>query len=723
MKRFNLKDNWKFVSIFAVVVLLFQWKLIAMKGFFLGGDNLLQFYPWFKVYSDAVKDLTFPFWTRYMQSGFPLMAEGQVGGYYPFNILFFFVLPFNAAYNYSVVFHFLIAGVSIYLLVRKLGACEWGGTLSAIIFCFGSAYAGCFYNIITLRTLSWTPLVFVLFEYFFEKQRPRYIIIASVIFGMQLLAGFVQLALYCWIFYVVYYLYRVRFSKTAWYLLPFSVISFIMFLPQLLITYKLIGYSARSAASLQFALWGSFNPMLIIEAVFPYLPGFTISEFYFSVLGVLFLIASFYLIKFDKKLMGIFIIFILSLFLSLGSYNPLYVMLMKFSKLYVFRNPSKFLFFSALTASVLIGRGFSEFMKDNFKHRKSALKVYIVVLCLSGAIFMISKIIVTYFRDVIIKIGEWYVTQFIFGTPAHRHGLDVYLQKMHQIYSLMIDGTSLKNVFNIVSWALLLSAIVISLLIIGRRNMRMPAYSRGVVVSVVVMDLFIYSLIGRGVRDDVQNPDALKPTHKSILNYIRNDKDLFRVMPYSLSSGKLPMWITPNSNIIYGIDSIAAYTPLTNRGYKNALAQLEIIDDSTGVISPKNDSMDNSIDIIRALNVKYVVSSETINKPFLKLLLEEEGVYLYELLNGLPRAFIVRSMDLDSLDSNIKIKMIEYSSGKASFKVGMPYRGYLVFSENNYPGWKAYVNGEERKVQPFLLINAVELDKGENAVSFRYDAY
>jgi hypothetical protein len=719
----NLKNNIKFIIIFTLAVLLFQWRLITMKSLFIGGDNLTQFYPWFKVYSESIRHFGLPFWTRYMQSGFPLMAEGQVGGYYPLNIIFFLMLPLNLAYNYVIVFHFIIAGASVYLLTRRLGACEWGGTLAAIIFCFGSAYAGCFYNVISLKTLSWTPLVFLLIELFFEKRKPSYIIIAGVIFGVQLLAGFAQLAFYCYIFYLAYYLYRSRLSKSALYILHFSVIALLLFLPQLLLTQRLAFLSSRSTVDLEFALWGSYNPLLIAQTIFPYWPGFSMSDLYFSVAGVLFLITSFYMLKSDKRLRAIFLIFVLSFFLALGKYNPLYVMLLKVGKLYMFRNPSKLLFFTALSASVLAGRGFSEFMKHDFKHREAALKTYSIFLCICASVFIVSKMLFVAFKDNIIKLGEWYAARFIFGRASHRYDPDTYIRKVHDIYSFIIDGTSLKNFFNTASWIFLISALAISWIVIRRRKLYTLRYVKIFVICAVILDLFIYSFIGKGFRSNFRGTDFLKPTHGAIYSYIKNDNDIFRVLPYGVGSGKLPSWIMPNANMIYKIDSVAGYTPLANEYYRKALASIEIIDNSLGVNPPKIGSIDDAKTLLRALNVKYVVSAEKLDTESTELILKEDGIYLYRLKDNLPRAFVLRRLDLDSIDSNIKVKMIEYGSGKAVFKIDMTYDGFLVFSENNYPGWKAYVNGKLRKVKELSLVNTVEFEKGESVVSFVYDPY
>ena len=97
MKTNIFKQHKGFFLFFAFTISLFMGKQIIMQESMLRGDFLMQFYPWMKVYAQSIKDFSFPFWCRYFHSGFPLMAEGQIGGFYPLNILIFFLLPFKIA--------------------------------------------------------------------------------------------------------------------------------------------------------------------------------------------------------------------------------------------------------------------------------------------------------------------------------------------------------------------------------------------------------------------------------------------------------------------------------------------------------------------------------------------------------------------------------------------------------------------------------------------------
>ena len=76
----------------------------------------LQYY--FHAYHKAVVDLArqpgLPLWNPYAFSGIPLLGDGQTAMFYPPNWLFW-VLPAAHALTLSILAHFSIAGLGMYL--------------------------------------------------------------------------------------------------------------------------------------------------------------------------------------------------------------------------------------------------------------------------------------------------------------------------------------------------------------------------------------------------------------------------------------------------------------------------------------------------------------------------------------------------------------------------------------------------------------------------------
>ncbi len=711
-----------FTLAFLFTIGIFLFPLISMRASFIYGDNLVQFYPWFKIYADSIKHLQLPFWTTFMQSGFPLMAEGQVGGWYPLNMLMFFLLPFRIAYNYSIILHFILGGVFTYFYSRRVGADEAGGYLAALLFCFGSAYAGCFYNIITLRTLAWFPLVLLLFEIYLDKRKISYMFLAGLVAGFQLLAGFIQVAAYSVLFYLAYFIYtsslrKIDAAKTLFSTGTFLLTAFIVSLPQLMLTFQLANLSSREGATLGFALWGSLSPIKLLGTVFPYfvLKGTT---FYIGIFSLLLLITSFYSMRSDLKMRPLLMVFLLSFFLALGKYNPLYFLALKITRFYSFRNPSKFLFFGMFAASVLAGTGLTRFFRSDFQNKRP-IRIFKAFLIAMAGIFFAFKAIILIFGGKLIKFGKWYAINYIYGKDFHRHSLQTYMEKVESFYAGLVQKSSILNPFILTSIGLCIIALIFCGYIL-RKKKPAPIF-KGILVLIIFLDLFVYSFYGTGFRGNIRNFNELGPAYPLLYKIVANDKEIFRILPYDVASGKLPNWAMPNSNAIWNIDSVAAYSPLVSEKYYKKLNGLEAVDNSLGLLTPSEGAFRDKWEILRLLNVKYVVSSEEIKEHFFERNWKEKDIYMYSLKNALPRGYVIAHLQepLRFIDKDPKIT--EYRSGYAKFSLDIRENAYLVFSEFNYPGWKAAIDGKKAKIESFQdILMAVHVPKGEHEVEFKY---
>ncbi|NQT90374.1 MAG: YfhO family protein [Candidatus Omnitrophica bacterium] len=719
-----IKQRYIPIITFAAAMILFLGSVIILKEGFIHGDYKAQFYPWSKIYSISIKNFNLPFWCRYFQSGFPLMAEGQVGGLYPLNMAVFLLLPFKLAYNYIVVLHFMLGWLFTYLYAKKIGAERWGATLAALLFCFGSAYAGCFYNIVTLKTLVWFGLVLLLIEEFFRHKTAEYIIAAAAITGMQFLAGFMQMAAYSLLFYLMYLTYgfrlnKIKFKRRFIYLSVFVAVSLLIALPQVVMTYRLAALSGRSSVSLGFALWRSFPPPFLLTAVFPRWLGFFGAQFYIGILSILFLIYALMHAKSSPKIRPLILIGCVAILAAFGKYNPLYVALLKMTQFYSFRNPSKLLFFGLFAASVLSGFGFSQFFRDQGARRiKLAAKIFSGILAASLSIFIASKFILYTFKDRIIILLQGYAQRHIYGKPYHRYDLDTYMESVRGFYSLLLDGMDLKNIFVMASLVMVIIGLILGIYLIRKRN---TPLLRGAVFCIIFIDIFIYGFHGTGFKGNIEPLKDLEPTHQEILGELKSDKELFRILPFDLRD-RLPNWARPNANITVGIDSIGAYTPLAEAGYKKALFSLEVVDDALGLVSPDDKSLSDKYQLLRLLNCKYLVTARELKHRFLRKIISEDGIHLYRLTGHLPRIFFAYDLEGNIRESRTeRLEIVEYTDGLAKIEISVEREGFLVLSENYYPGWKASIDGQSVEIIEVRgLVQAVKIGKGKHKVTFQF---
>src|SRR3990167_5921123 len=112
------KKDLGFILLLLAALFVVFFDLFTLKSAFLSGDHREQQYPWAKFYQDQIRHFMLPWWTTHIHSGFPLLAEGQIGAFYPLNFLFFFFLPAKIAYNGLILFQYFLGGVFFYFYLR-----------------------------------------------------------------------------------------------------------------------------------------------------------------------------------------------------------------------------------------------------------------------------------------------------------------------------------------------------------------------------------------------------------------------------------------------------------------------------------------------------------------------------------------------------------------------------------------------------------------------------
>jgi uncharacterized membrane protein YfhO len=136
-----------------------------------------------------------------------------------------------------------------------------------------------------------------------------------------------------------------------------------------------------------------------------------------------------------------------------------------------------------------------------------------------------------------------------------------------------------------------------------------------------------------------------------------------------------------------------------------------------------------------------------------------EGVSIYENKNALPRAFVVTSTKVvlspdealaaladpsfdpettaiiqkpefkivilgprEPLSSAPRVKIIEDNRNRVVIETETAGEGYLVLSDNYYPGWRAYIDGVETSLyRANHTMRAVKLPAGSHVVSFNFE--
>lgn len=84
------------------------------------GDTFLYFYPYWQAAADGLRTGRIPLWNPDIFMGAPLLANSQMGFFYPLNWPVWLLLDTPYAMSASILLHLLIAGTGAYLAGQRV---------------------------------------------------------------------------------------------------------------------------------------------------------------------------------------------------------------------------------------------------------------------------------------------------------------------------------------------------------------------------------------------------------------------------------------------------------------------------------------------------------------------------------------------------------------------------------------------------------------------------
>lgn len=175
-----------------VALLLFYWAPLFTDGAIIHWDAVDVHLSSQRYLSEHLRDGKLPFWTPYIFSGFPFLADPQVGAFYPPHAPFFLAGVGPKAIQWEIVLHVLLAAVGAFLLARRLIGDRWSALFAAIAYGFGGFFAAHASHVGMVETAAWLPWLLIAVE----RGGAAGIAAAGVIGGTAILAGHFQSSLY-----------------------------------------------------------------------------------------------------------------------------------------------------------------------------------------------------------------------------------------------------------------------------------------------------------------------------------------------------------------------------------------------------------------------------------------------------------------------------------------------------------------------------------------------
>jgi len=191
-------DRWPILgpSILAAMTLICYWVPMTSDGTSILWDaadyyQVVQNYVSHELHAGRI-----PFWSPYPWSGYPFLADPQVGVWYPLNWPFFLVGVPPHVLVVEHWLHSLLACLGAYFLGWRLLHHRQAAVLAGLCYGLSGFFVGHSSHTTMLQGAAWMPWLLLLLDLALDSHPLRYTVLGGLAAGMLILAGHFQTILY-----------------------------------------------------------------------------------------------------------------------------------------------------------------------------------------------------------------------------------------------------------------------------------------------------------------------------------------------------------------------------------------------------------------------------------------------------------------------------------------------------------------------------------------------
>jgi Bacterial membrane protein YfhO len=148
-----------------------------------------------------------PLWNPYNSCGIPFLAQWNTMALYPLSA-FYLIFPLPWSYDVFCLGHLFLAGLGMYFLARRWTGNPLAAAVAGVVFAFNglSWYSLMWGNIVA--SLGWMPWVVLAVERGW-REGGKWLALAALATGMQLLSGGAEVIIMTWLLLVVLWLAQI----------------------------------------------------------------------------------------------------------------------------------------------------------------------------------------------------------------------------------------------------------------------------------------------------------------------------------------------------------------------------------------------------------------------------------------------------------------------------------------------------------------------------------
>ncbi len=734
---------------------------------------------------ESLESGTYPLWNPYLFCGMPSYPSLAYTPYvYPLSFVTH-VLHSYLRFPESIwlLFHYLLAGVGVYLLTRSLRIGAAVALLAGATFMLMPNFIAVGANGHGSQACAIAYMPFALLfgrNIFRGRRRVLMTVLLAVALGFQMLRGHVQISYYTFLLIGLLYIFEsihlLRKGESRSVLINFiftavalaaaiGIASVLIFPVREYASLSIRGGGGSGGLDYGYATSWSLHPKEIWTFVFPWAYGFGKMTYWGSMpftdfpnyLGIVTVVFSILAIPFVRHRWKWFLIVaaVLSTMISFGKhlpvlYDPLFKFLPFFNK---FRVPVMILIVQQLALVVLMAMGLDRVLRmhgDEAEARRlDANKMKWIMIALSVVL-------------IIILASSGSIKDSIMDNTALQN----------RVRGNWLEFGAGEFTGDLAKTVVLLLVVAVALFLFLLKKLKLSHFV--IVIAVIsLLDLFIVNrpilhpekgwkadelkiIRSAGERRQFMEPDA-------IARFLGNDGSLFRIFPVpAVPFGQWSHSVSPfseNKYMISKIFSMGGYHAAKLRNYQDVM---DVMFESfnAGVFPIK---------ILNMLNVKYVVFPAEYHRRYegyqvsrLKGILESSGFlpvwkkgnnFVYENPQALPRAFLVdavkvvsreealRSLTMKEFDPSREVllekepdarpvsiegssvRIASYNINSITMEAHIEKPCMMVLGEIAYPDWKAEVDGQEREILTAnYCLRAISLSPGDKNIVFRFSS-
>jgi hypothetical protein len=719
-------------------------------------------YPMRVFLAESLRHGVLPLWCSDIYCGYPLLAEGQTGTFYPTNAIFFLTLPSPTAFELSLFVHYLLAAVGTFVFLGSLGLTPPARSVGAVAFAISGYMTARLAYINLIQVAAWLPWLLFVAGRVARTASRRWAAILAILMAAQLLAGHPQTCVYSFAAAAVWFVAEVRRGTRPLRAAALGglalIVAVMVAAVQLVPTLELALHSYRQGGlTTREAGLGSMQPGWLATWVFPYffgasepdryvlpgLPRFWGGTCFWELCaypGIVALVLALVGAISGRRRLPFLVLGLLGLGLALGKYSPLFPLLQRLPVLGWFRLPARALLLTTFSLSVLAGMGLDAVLGSRPSRRVLVLALSAFVVA-SVTVFPLTRLVLTRSRGSI----ETALSSLLERRAAPEEGGEDLWADYHpsaqDILRQAEGSTRLSSPHNL--YFLVLVAIVAVL--VGLSGFRYIPWKSSSLLLLLLLgtDLCVF-----GIRYNPTLPARTAQTPPTVLKHLpKGDRGSWRMWAandthYFLSdyqrgrgdSRFADPWpealelLPTNYNMLWHVPSPMGRTPLPLRSFHRLQEWLE---------SNPHDTVDEVLDFC---NVRYLLSYH--RQDSLPQIAEGASWHLYTSPGAFPRVFVLP----DSCESPVSASLETVLQGRLPLRSGilerqpqwraevrqygrhnlevvaaLPGNGHLVVTDAWYPGWRATADGRPATVErAYGLFRSVNLAAGEHVVRFRY---